>query len=70
MMAMDLAVMAQRIVDDQAAPIRDREHAMAVLHCVHRNMDIEPHDAERVRVAHGWRQRDALGLGRLYGVVP
>jgi hypothetical protein len=64
--------MAQRIADDPAAPIRDRQYALDVLHRLTLGRPVTASDEWRLRVAHGRRRGEvaALALARLYGLTP
>lgn len=55
-----LAAMARRVVDDPLAPVRDREHALNVLHRLQQGLPISARDHLRLRLSHGRCRRQAL----------
>lgn len=56
----DLAALAQRIVDDGHAPIRDRVLAVNILHRLQNGLPVAGQDMWRVRLAHGVRRREVI----------
>jgi hypothetical protein len=64
-----LAAMAQRIADDCSAPIRDRAHAVGVLHRLQHGLRIKPHEAWQVRSAHRRHRRWRTAAGELWMIA-
>lgn len=58
----DLAAMARRILDDNHAPIRDRQHAVEVLHRLRFGLPVGSRDAWLLRCAHGVRRAEVVDL--------